>query len=227
MTSTRIDGSNIESHLALVVGVDGSGKSTFLDQLSTSEGYTILEPTTTREARQFKLDSLETRIDGPFIDAREALYLGLNDEFDDTIITELGRSQRVATTGGRIVTQLSHAVMRNVAEGTDRDRTRGLVDDIVEHWLNNNHLKPDVLVLVHAPADVILGRIGLRQEQGDISEKFWGFNSPFFLCHYQDAWLELAEQIKDSTSLDCLTLNSDEMSPEEMTEKYVSNVLKV
>lgn len=214
----------IDSHLALVVGVDGSGKSTFLNHLSASHGYCVLEPTSTAEARQFKSDNLETPVDSSFIDSREELYIGLNDSFDDTIRAELDESRRVATTGARIVTQLSHAVMRDIVEDTSGNHD--FVDRVVNEWLASDSLKPDVLVLVHAPTDVILGRIGARQAQGDSNEKFWGFNSPFFLYRYQDAWLELAETIQASRSISSVVLDSGEICPEKMILRYVAEVLE-
>lgn len=223
MSSSGIEASQPISHLVIVAGVDGSGKSTFLEQLAASQGYIVLEPTSTEEARRFKAETIDTLVDGNFIATREEMYLRLNDMFSETIQVELELTNRVATTGGRIVTQLSHAVMRAIVENAPK--TTNFVDDMVDTWLEHGPRVPDALIVVHAPTDVILGRIGLRQDNGDSTEKFWGFNSPFFLHHYQESWLKFAEAVQSRNGLPCLTLDTNELTPEGMIESYVEQIM--
>lgn len=223
MLSSGIEASQPSSHLVLVAGVDGSGKSTFLEQLATSQGYSVLEPTSTDEARRFKAETLDTLVDGDLITTREAMYLRLNDMFSDTIRAELELTNRVATTGGHIVTQLSHAVMRALVENTPE--TTSFIDNMVDAWLEDGLRVPDALVVVHAPIEVILGRIGVRQDNGDSTEKFWGFNSPFFLHHYQESWLKLVEAVQSGNRIPCVTLDSDELRPESMMESYLEQII--
>ncbi|MBP7837255.1 hypothetical protein KA021_00955 [Candidatus Saccharibacteria bacterium] len=211
-----------DQHVTLVAGIDGSGKSTFLNRLSQDMGYSIFEPTGTEEARKFKLGNLTTPVNRSFVDEREALYLGLNDEFERTLAEKQDLSERVATTGGRIVTELSHSVMRNITEDTpeDDDFTKTLVDG----WLSGSSPLPAILTLVVAPPDVIIERINARQSQGDAAEVYWGFNAPFFLRHYQRAWLDVVQTIQASGMIRCMVFDSNTMTPDAMIENYTSNV---
>lgn len=211
-----------EAHLALVVGIDGSGKSTFLDQLSLHKSYAVLEPTSTPEARQFKTDNVSTLVNVPLVDERERLYTILNDTHDLLISQRLNDGGRVATSGNHIVTALSHALMRQITEPSITDSSP---EKVTYDWLNSPCTKPDIFVLVHAPFGTILDRIIARQVEGDADEKFWGFNAPYFLDRYQDAWHTVLDLLKSDSQIACLDFDSSKMRPTEMIEEYDHLVL--
>ncbi|CAN5181037.1 hypothetical protein BH09PAT3_BH09PAT3_5840 [soil metagenome] len=211
---------NIAPELSLVVGIDGSGKSTFLQMLETNMGAVIMEPTSSPEARAFKASNLETPVDTTFINERERIYLNLNQEFDTRLEDAIESGQRVATTGSRLVTLLSHELMRTVI--TDKPRTS--LPDLIGTWAGDASLKPEALAFVHAPAEVIRARITARQMAGDTSEFFWGFNAPHFLWRYQDAWHEAVDTITKESDINCLKLDSSKLTPNEMLDLYQDSV---
>lgn len=209
-------------HTTLVAGVDGSGKTTFLMQLAKRTGYVVLEPTSTPEAQQFKADHVSTSVDTEFIDRRESLFVALNEGFDATVSSHIGQGERVATTGNGIVTTLSHAVMRQISGNTQVNSPAELV---ANEWERIGKGIVDVLVLVHAPYPVILERIHSRQDEGLADEVFWGFNSPYFLGQYQDAWNELFGLVQEQGNVTCVKYNSAELSPQEMIRDYTATIL--
>src|SRR3989344_3749127 len=171
--SAREIGESIPPASVLVAGIDGSGKSTFLEQLGLLE-YIVHEPTVTPMARNFKQASLNRLLDSDFISERESLYLGLNDKFDASIRESLENGRKVATSGNTLVTLLSHTVMRAIVSDSQPE---GITKSVINQWLSADCFKPEALVLVHAPESVILERILERQRSGDRAEEFWGFNS--------------------------------------------------
>lgn len=221
MTSFDTNTESEQSHYLLVTGIDGSGKSTFLRGLGNELGYVAMEPTGTPEARSFKANTLEEPVTDAFIDERECLYMGLNHLFDEKVRESLDLKAKVASSGNSLVTLLSHNSMRAVALSKDTS-----VEDCVESWLGSGYLKPDAIVLVHAPAPVIFERISERQQAGDQNEKFWGFNSPFFLEQYQAAWRQALSILSNRCDIQCITLDSDMLQPHEMLATYQSVVFK-
>jgi len=204
--------------LSLVLGVDGSGKSTFLNGLSERFGMAVLEPTSTPEAKAFKAAHIETPVDGRLIDQRERIFLDLNRQFDERVGAELDTGQDVATTGNGLVTLVSHGLMRVIVG----ERGPKEIDDAVLRWMESDALKPDHVALVHAPDEVIRERIQERQQAGDQTERFWGFNSPYFLSRYQETWHGVLDTLAQETVIQCVTLDSSQLNPNEMIDVYSS-----
>lgn len=202
--------------LSLVLGVDGSGKTTLLDGLSVQFGVVVLEPTSTPEAKAFKVSHLDTQVDGLFIDQRESIFLGLNSKFDLSVQQELTQGRNVATTGNGLVTLVSHGLMRTIvgAKGPHE------VVDCTGRWMDSNALKPENLLLVHAPDEVIRQRIQGRQQAGDHTERFWGFNSPYFLSRYQEVLREVISVVAENTMIRCIELDSSQLTPQAMIDSY-------
>lgn len=199
----------------LVVGCDASGKSTFLENVAATYNDVVGESSRSEQAQLFKLNSLSRLVDGEFINEREALYLELSHQ---ALITMAALEQDVVTTDSSLVTRLSHNVMRQVIGEQSLSNT-----DIIDAWLSDEILasaaQPDIFVLTHAAPSTIRGRILSRQKTGDTSEKFWGFNSPYFLDAYQERWLGLFSDLS-TASFNCLVLNTDTETPEDMLSTY-------
>lgn len=207
---------DIAGQLSLVLGVDGSGKSTLLNGLNEQFGAIVLEPTSTPEVKAFKATNLDTLIDSSFIDRREKVFLDLNSQFDQSVERELIQGCNVATTGNGLVTLVSHGLMRTIvgAKGVRE------VEGSTERWMKSDALKPKNILLVHAPDDVIRQRIKNRQQAGDHTERFWGFNSPYFLSRYQETWREVVSKLAETTVINCVELDSSQLTPEAMIESY-------
>ncbi len=206
------------SELSLVLGVDGSGKSTFLNGLNEHFGVTVLELTITPEAKAFKAAHIETPVDGPFIDQRERIFLELNRQFDQRVNTELRTGHNVAATSNGLVTLVSHGLMRVIVG----ERNPVEISDAVGRWAESDALKPGRIALVYAPIEVIRERIRKRQQAGDETECFWGFNSPYFLSRYQDAWHEVLGILGRETLIQCVALDSSQLTPDQMISAYGS-----
>ncbi len=123
-------------------------------------------------------------------------------------------SSNVITSGSVLVTKLSHAVMRRVIGNQGLD-----VNNIVDRWVNSAELLPDRLVFVYALEQTIRDRIASRQLEGRTEERFWGFNSPFFLTQYQEALLLVASRLTATTDLDLHVLDSSLHAPDELVLK--------
>lgn len=204
----------------LVIGVDGSGKSTFLNGLEQHYGFEIAEPTSTPEARAFKARSTDLDVTPELVDEREQIYLALNSIFAWKIKERLDSGIDMAVTGNALVTRVSHALMRTIISGQDNEVSRSItswVDDIDSHM-------PDQVVLIHAPDTVIRERIMERQEGGDATEKFWGFNAPYFLSRYQETWHSVLNQLIGASDIDCLALDSSALTPDAMLQQYSTSL---
>lgn len=199
----------------LVVGVDASGKSTFLSSLAEQCGYFVVEPTATPRAKVYKHQTAASLISQQLVDEREAIYLELNQQF--AIRLNESRSQtRLATTGDSLVTRLSHAVMRRVA-GIDSDV---LPAKCTEIWLDSNGSKPEAIVLTHAPFETIWDRLTQRQAAGAQHEEFWGFNAPFYLRAYQEEWKVAINAIRTMSDIKCFEFNTALQSPEAIMQQF-------
>lgn len=200
----------------LVVGCDASGKSTLLDTVHRSYGDVVIESTSTDESRAFKRASLNRLVDMDFIDEREQLYMGLakaslqfvhSNEIEDFVSTD-----------GALVTRLSHAVMRRCIGGASL-----APDAIVADWLNDEAESgvrlPDIIALTHAPFSTIVDRISQRQQSGQKDEKFWGFNSPLFLNHYQEAWKSTLSALARA-GFTCLAFDTTLRNPADIINEY-------
>ena len=201
--------------MVLVVGVDGSGKSTFLANVEERYGAEIVEPTSSPEMKAFK-----SRIEGEpvtpeLITEREELFLEYNTSFADRLTRS--ESPFIATTGNSLVTLISHGLMRSIVSGYSLEN---MVSDSIERWRGAKEQVPDELILVKAPSRVILQRIRERQNQGQHDEAFGGFNSPHFLTHYQGLWGQLAAMGSESLGVPTLSLDSNQLSPNEMINVY-------
>lgn len=197
----------------LVVGVDASGKSTFLKLLSDYGGFHTIEPTATPEVRAFKQETLNTPVTLELINRREALFIELNKMFAEHVVTS--GLDHYATTGSALVTLISHSLMRKVF---GHDHLTGAT--LLDAWGATDDITPSEIIMIHAPGDVILSRIKARQEAGAIIEQFWGFNSPHFLIHYQAEMKSFLPGISEALQIPYLALDSSALSPAEMLERY-------
>jgi len=178
----RLDTAIRSGELSLVLGVDGSGKTSFMNGVAEATGATVLEVASSQKLSDFKHATFDEPITPELVDAREQLFEGLNHEFDAHVQEALKRSD-VLTSGSLLVTRLSHLAMR---ETIARPAPTTVVD-IVEEWLDGAELVPDTVVHLHAPADVIRARLLKRELRGDVHERPRGYNSLFFLARYEKA----------------------------------------
>lgn len=220
MMAEKLTVTKLRPELTLVLGTDGSGKSTFLHGLQDGLGYGVLEPTSSDEARTFKHANIDVPVNDAFVDDREGIFLRLNQSFDAQIAAMQESVPRIATTGNSLVTLVSHGVMRNLINA----RNRRPIDDIVTEWAATDSLKPANVVLVHAPQATIQQRIVARQEDGKTDERFWGFNAPYFLAGYQDGLHEAINTLAMLTTIRHQSLDSTALNPDEMIDVFTSNL---
>lgn len=204
------------SGLTLVLGVDGSGKSTFLNGLKESLGYAMLEPTSTPAAKQFKKANTATPLDTAQVNERENIFLDLNKAFDHDVSNALVQGQCVATSGNALVTRVSHNLMRQIIN----DPSAEPLGTVLGQWAESDALKPGHVALIYAPDEVIRERIQERQDSGDETEVFWGFNSPYFLARYQEEWQKTITTLGAQGLMDCSSFDSSHISPEAMIKAY-------
>jgi len=184
---------NRPNELILVLGIDGSGKSTMLTKLQSQLGYRVMEATSTPEAKQFKQKHAGRPIDTDFVLRRRQLFHDINSKLECTISPQLEESS-VATSGLRLVTDVSHNAMLRIVGGE-----RLSTEQVVTDWAESGTVKPDKVILLHAPLNVIRNRIAERQKAGITGEEMTGFNSPFFLGQYQDALYEAVDALSGHT----------------------------
>jgi thymidylate kinase len=196
----------------LVLGVDASGKSTFLKGLHDRLGFTVLEPTSSPEAKAFKAEHMDEPLDIDLVKKRQRLFNDLNISFDQKII-EKNEYNNVAATSSSLITNVSHAVMRRVV-GDEAIS----ISQVIDEWNESTSAKPDQVVLMRAPIDTIRQRILNRQKAGMVGEKLVGFNSLFFLRYYQDALEETAEAI--SSDYDVVSFDSSTSSSKAILNAY-------
>ncbi len=205
-------------YLIISVGVDASGKSTTLNTLRDRLGFQAFESTSTPEAKTFKKKHLNTPLTVEMVQQREEMYLRLTADAETHIKREMAAGESVATIDSPLVTRLSHAVMRQVIDpgiGPNHQSS------VVHSWIDSNYVDTniDTLALTHAPHETIMDRIVSRQQAGDKTEKFWGFNSPHFINLYQTAWHQAFELIAVETDLTCLSFDTSIESPEVIVEQ--------
>ncbi len=218
MSSQENPKSNL-GKLTLVIGVDGSGKSAFLKCMSQLDNIVTLEPTDTTEAKEFKQKSLNEIIDENFINQHNELFLRLNKEFDQKTFEKRNMGIDVAISGGVLITFVAHSLMRNIINKKSES-----VDETVTKWVeSDDFIKPDELVFLYAPDEVIIQRIKKRQLKGREEEKFWGFNSPFFLARYQEIWHTVVDKLAKEAIADCITIDTSVYSREDTFDKYLKN----
>lgn len=180
-------------------------------------GLSFIEPTTTPDARSFKAAHIGVPVNAAFVDRREQLFLGLNQQFDAHIDGLISQKKDVVTTGSSLITKVTPALMRVIVGGNSTPS----ITHTVASWLEDSDtLKPDHLTLVYAPDEVITERIRNRQKQGDSLERSWGFNAPHFLSRCQDTWQEVLSIIGEQSDIPTLALDSSQMQPVQMIEAY-------
>ncbi len=199
-----------KENLILVSGVDGVGKTTTLNALrDIHESIVISEPTGTPESKLFKNRHLNTLISEEFIDVREKFYKSLQADTDVGLSEHLSQGRTIATTGSRLVTLVSHNAMRRII-GHEVDHSYPF-----DEFSNAvDCIGVNALILLCAPMTTIASRLRKRFDDGDKSEKIWGFNSLYFLEHYQNAWVNTANYVQETTKLPVLTFDTSINSPE-------------
>jgi len=204
--------------LILVGGVDGVGKSTLIKHLESTEGLNLVgsEPTSTPESQVFKINNLDTVVSTEFVHEREGFYLDLQSLTDQDIDEKMSKGFNVVTSGNCLTTYISHTAMRGVL-GMEYSP-----DDILSRYNSGEHLTPDSLIVLHAPLSVMRDRIGDRLAAGDKSEKPWGFNSPFFLERYQEAWMAVADVLRTDLDWPVLSYDTSTTRPNEIVIDYLS-----
>jgi uncharacterized protein (UPF0297 family) len=199
----------------LVVGCDASGKTTFLDSVVEKYGDTLGEMSRSVEARTFKKNNLDRPVDADFINQREQLYLNLSHQALMNINQSVGN---VITTDVSLVTRLAHNTMRDMIGVKSLDD-----EEIINEWQNDEKLANasslDIIVFTHAPFTIIRNRIYQRQQAGRFEEKFWGFNSPYFLESYQERWHKIINRLSE-TAFTCLSVDTTKITPSESIKKY-------
>lgn len=200
----------------LVVGCDASGKSSLIDAISHRFGDVAFESTSTDESRNFKRHNLTSPINSELIDQREEMYMKLS----RNVLRRLssGEKEDYLGTDSTLVTRLSHNVMRRCIGDNAFDYS-----SIVQQWLADeaefNLTPPSIVVMTYAPFELILSRIQARLNRGDKDEKFWGFNSPFFLKNYQEAWLETRKYIS-LVGIRCVSFDTSIVSVDDSLQAY-------
>lgn len=203
----------------LVVGCDASGKSSLVEGISGRYGDIAFEATSTDESRRFKHDNLDTLIDDELVNEREDLYMRLS----RTVLGRLAMSSTADSyigTDSTLVTRLSHNVMRRCIGGKAIE-----YDKLVEQWVKDEAefglAPPNIVAITYAPFDLIRSRIQARYDNGDKDEKFWGFNSPFFLEKYQNAWLEVREYLPQA-GISCISFDTSLATIEDSLSVYAT-----
>src|SRR6266568_8166794 len=123
----------------LLLGVDGSGKTTILKQLE-GWNYVAIEPSLTDEATNFKKNYYDQPLSRKLVDKRESMYLKLNKQGDAQILGLLQTGKNVASSGHELVTKITHEVMRSVIDGTYRPSFP------LERWLEDTVVRPNEVV---------------------------------------------------------------------------------
>lgn len=199
----------------LTVGCDASGKSTFINNVAELYGDLALESTSTEQSRAFKAANLDSLVDERFVNEREQLYLDLT---NDVLLNNKSNETNYIGTDASLVTRISHDVMRRCIGAKGLENTQ-----LIETWKLDEEAigiqSPDVIAFTHAPIEILMKRIKSRQQRGDKTEKFWGFNSPFFLNAYQERWHTVMSDLA-KTGLLCITIDTSKTTPEESIVLY-------
>ncbi len=199
-----------QPQLILVMGADGSGKSTIVTQLAAA-GYHSLEPTTSPEAVAFRHDNYQKPLTRKLVDERQKLYLKLNHQFDEQVHGLLALGDNVVTTGHELVTYVYHEVMRGVIDGTYVPRFP------VNEWLDAGVVRPTTIVILYTPLEVLEERLQARLN-ADPTEALIGFNSLTFLEAFQHTLLQLRQPLTD-LGISCGTYDTSTMSPTAIVEQ--------
>lgn len=198
------------SELLLVLGIDASGKSTFLNELSRSSDFMQLQQTTDPAIQAFKAQSVNALVDNTFVNRRESLFQENNVVFMRHVMELLISGKKIVLDGHPIVTAISHSVMRSIVTAEPID-VRAIVETTAQ---SSEHIDPNLVVVTYAPADIIRDRIRLRQTY-DSTERFWGFNSPYFLNQYQDSLLETVDVLREA-GMEAMVFDTSRVRPEDM-----------
>ena len=199
----------------LVVGCDASGKSTLLSDVAKNYNDIVVESTSTDESRKFKRANLDKPITEDFIEQRKKMYLSLT---SDLLSDKEIWNKDFIGTDATLVTRLSHDVMRRCI-GLEGNSNANIIDDWQKDEDAIDATLPDIIVFTKAPFETIRNRISLRQQSGLTEEKFWGFNSPFFLNSYQERWKTVISDL-GAAGFSCLELDTVLSSRNESLNKY-------
>ena len=205
----------------LVLGIDGSGKSTFLNRLCDETGAHMVEVSADDESVAFKYRTAGQELNAALVQERRDMYLRLSRRAEERARAAVETGKPVAHSGFELVTLISHAVMGNLVEPSERPDSE-LVAEIIEGWLAGDELKPDHVVLVDAPMEVSQARIKRRLDEGDVAEVPVGFNDPEFLTRYRAAFHDTVRLLGDA-GINCMVLDSSELTPDEMWNRFVDN----
>lgn len=205
----------------LILGRDASGKSTLLNGIQEKYGDSLTEAATTKPVRSFKRRHLETVVDLGFVDARERLYLGLClSRSSLKARSEALLRGNVTTTSDSLVTRVSHQVMRSIVSEHESFSAERAVDQWQDDIIRTSSRAPDLIAMTYVPCEVANSRMRERQEAGMVEERFWGFNSPFFLERYQTALVDTLRCIGSEGLATTVCIDTSDRTISETLDAY-------
>lgn len=204
--------------LLLILGVDGSGKTTLAHALAAHTGAVVHEATTGPHSKGLKKLHHRREIDANMVHMREYMYASLTDVLQREVESHL-KDTNIITTGSILVTRLANYTMRRVIAEPNKKS----LSEIVDEWLSSRDRSPDEIIYLHAPMDVIIGRILERLRAGDIHELPVAYNSPFYLNEYNKVLSEAALYIAQHTTIPVADYDTSILSPDEIVAKHLSS----
>lgn len=218
------ESNSTDGSLILFLGSDGSGKSTALEQagllLAAAGTVHQLEQTKSPELSAFKRRNIGRVVDETFLDERESLFERSNQRFVGLIERSRSMHQYTLLDGHPVITAVSHDLMRHII-GVEINQGRHVDPSSVITTLGEACV-PSLVVFLHVGEDERKKRIVRRDMPEEI---LWGFNSPFFLMHYQRILGDAASAIGNLTSLGILDFDTERVCVEEISTTIAGHVL--
>jgi thymidylate kinase len=203
----------------LVLGIDASGKTSFLNALPKRPGLKVLEPAQTETAQEFRRKTFKLNITPELIESRRKMFLSLNVADEGLVKSLLKDGFKVATSGGELVTNISHEIMLSYTLNQDQN-----IESTTKEWLANSEIiKPDLIVFLYADDAVIKKRNDDRANL-DLYEAPIGFNNPEFLSLYQKSWFKVLEIVAREAGIRILSYDTGKLRPSEIADLFSREV---